>query len=985
MSMKSVGEKYEGVEGAEGARLEKSVEWLKEGRALTPELLSREFNIAESTAKKTLRSLRRSSIPLEHDEDEDRYSLPVDDPRYLGKTEFHEPRDIANYLKGEIEGVNKGLKNHEWEEKESATVLALNETGWGSSFHDPVVEDGLTYKLKELEERRGEEYIEDNFAAVLNGTNPRVPRRSYKTARQAQRALGINPDKIENESVQEVANKSEFAEFIRNYGNEAKLPDEIPPDLEAGVWETEEEKKRDLENGIKKWESQEDKEQFWDYVERVYEGFEEDFDIEKNKQKITNMQDAIDVEKSYIDQLYDALDYEFPLYVHMGEQDEKNIEELMDLKIVEMDKKKQERLETLQEKIEERKDSLKEFTSYIEDANKYEELYGDLKEHIDRLEEGTASFRELEGFEEHLEEYDIEGEAEDIYEEVMEEQEKMTQKIRELELNENAMLRDLALGKFAKVFGWSFMQADQTEQLRTLAENEYKEYLHQLGEVKKVAKESDLMRFELGGFEIDVAHNLNVASDEPLITGFKKEKEKYKEKADNDADLFLTGHHGGLKATQYVRDRGEDANSHTWMVSLPTLMDSQLLEEEGEEEGLNLLKDVKRKYKGLNNSAATLLEIKIEEGPNGEKRRRVAIEPWSEEYLKNLGKQLNGEGFPGLDFTDDEDRVHIASRGDDQIGSPHSMRYLYQPLGEEAIDEDFSNIFEWLQDRKESDSEAYIFEGGDTLQGNDIFPQQMTEGEMFYGQDILDIKSEILSVFEDEEVSFESHEEYYEYLRDADLEGETQMALDYIELRNRAQTPINDIDKQGERVKELISNRYNELLEKYNFELKFFDGNHYNRNQEGLDEGKRMEQMIDSQHKEHVESYSGLKDGDANFMIGEESGGRGLQVKAKHRPTGRGSENVDKMVNSEIEESTDIASWWDKHTPAFAWWDDTYHFMPGSVQATSLFTKNFTSDPSEMGAVYFTRPSQREINWARFEHVAVEGKSPFPASESNEE
>ncbi len=678
-----------------------------------------------------------------------------------------------------------------------------------------------------------------------------------------------------------------------------------------------------------------------DVLEEFLEDLDDEIDLEEMKYKISNLSEAADVVQENIETLYDAVNDEFDLYLHQGEQDKLNIEELEELKIQEYSEQQKERMEGLKDKMQSRNEMLQSLKERLQEGT------GDYDEEIREIEEqleGQAKPSDLE-----LEELGIDPEDFAEYEEALDLQAELLEDIREAELNLDAMMVEKALGSFADVMNRRYLEPDEASIMRALAELEYKEYLHSIGNVKDIASEPELQHLEIGGYDIDVAHNMNLASDEPLLSGYEKEVEKYRKRSDGDADLFLTGHHGVLHAEPYIHGRGEDANDHTWVVQLPTFLDKEAMEEYGEDAGLNLLKDVKRLNKDLFSSAATMLEMKVEEGPDGELRQRLVIEGWDEEYLKNLGRQLEGENFPGRDFTEDDEMEHIIARGDDQIGAPHSLKFLYEPLIEEVIDEDFYNIHDWIDDYDIDPSEVTVVEGGDAFQGNDIYPAQMTEGGMHQGRQELELKEAVISQFEDADVEFETREDYYGYLEDNDLDSMTMKALDYLEVRNRAQVPITSLGKQGERVEELVE-EYEQLIEE-GASFIGVDGNHFNRNHEGMEEAKRISQMISSDLKksDRVQTASGLDDGDGTFEIGD------LQVRIKHRPTGRGRSNRSKQVNQTIEEDTDVVVNADKHIPGFSFKDGVQYVMPGSAQATNLFVKGFTDAPAESGAVYLSR------------------------------
>ncbi|MDY6777357.1 MAG: hypothetical protein SVU32_01715, partial [Candidatus Nanohaloarchaea archaeon] len=846
------------------------------------------------------------------------------------KSEYHDKEDIANYLRGEVEGLHRELNNDEWEEKESITLLGVSEAGLSTKFSSDDAWDGLAYKLQEKVEE-GELDPSDNFGAVLNGgVLPRISKWNYKTARQAYRALDEFEGKDPNVTANTVKDQDALEELIEDHN----LPDD-----------------EDLRQ---------------QYLDDVQEKMEEL--VKGNEYKITNLQEATEVAEQKIGQLYDAAGEDFDLFVHMGEQDEANIEDLEELKIQELTDEQEERMEMLTEKIQARNDTLQSLKREIEEVygDEYHEIAQEIEEHV--AEEKDP--RELD-----LEDYDIDQDDLDVYQEALDMQEDLLKDIREIELNRNAMLVEQAFGEYANVFNRTHLEADQAELMRKLAELEYEEYYHQIGNVEEIASESELLDLELGGFDIDVAHKLHY-TDTPLKTGFKKEKERYKDRTDGEADLFLTGHHGPFKAQQFVHGRGEDENDHTWIVQMSTFMDEEMLEEYGSDEGLHQLKDVKRLEKGLFDSTVSLLELKVEEGPDGELRKRFAIEGWDGEYLKKLGEQLNGDAEPGTDFADTDERRHIVARGDDQIGAQHEMEYLYEPLTEEVIEEDFHNIEEWI-DGVEDDTT--IIEVGDAFQGTDIYEGQQAEGSMFLGVEDLELKGAILSVFEDDDVRFESEQEFYEYLEENDLDTTTQQALDYAEKRNRAQVPIANMGQQGERVEELLVDSYEELLDR-GADIILVDGNHYNDNQESLSESKRLETMFDDVFDDAIQTADGNSDGDGTFYLENEEGDQ-LQVRAKHRPQGYGSETVDKILDQALEKDTDVFVAGHLHVPSFGKQQDVLAMMPGSAQATNDFVKGFKDAPAEKGAVYLEVPADPEKKEFRFEHVSVKGINPLSAEE----
>ncbi|MDY6771688.1 MAG: hypothetical protein SV186_07095 [Candidatus Nanohaloarchaea archaeon] len=929
--MKTVNEYQDNPE----ARYQKEFEWLKQGDELDSRYLAEEFDISPSTAREDLSALsdRLGLEPERGDHGRHVYSLPVDDPGYLEKSEVREADDIANYLFGEASGMHRDLNNDEWEEKESMTLLTMSELGWGTKFSSEEAVDALAYKLEEKIDA-DELDPDENFGIVMNGgVLPRISKWNYKTARHAYRALAEWEENESDSTVEELRDTDQLAEY---------LEDENIPD---------------------------DPEEREEFLAGVQEKMDEVLD--GNENMLTNLQEASEYAEAQVDKIYDALGAEADLYMHMGEQDEANIEDMEELKIQELTDEVEDRMETLQEKIDSRNDMLQTMSRELADleGEQYDEVREEIEEHL----ANDRDPRELE-----LEDYDIDSSDLETYEEALEEQEDLIKEIREMEHNRNAMLVEKAFGEAADWGNRKYLPPDKSVLARKLAELEYEEYYHQIGNVEEVDRESDVTRFDVGGFTVDLAHKLHYTNT-PLKTGFKKEKRKYKDRQDEEADLFLTGHHGPFKAQQFVHGRGEDENDHTWMVQLSTFMDPEKLEENGLEEGLTQLQDVKRMGKGLFDSTVSLINMTVEEGPDGELRKRFNVEGWDGEYLKRLGEQLNGEKVPGKDFADTDDRQHVVARGDDQIGAQHDMEYIYEPLTEEVIAEDFHNIDEWM-DGLEGD--ATVIEVGDAFQGTDVYDGQQQEGSMYLGMEELDLKSAIISVFEDEDVEFESKDEFYDFLQETDLSSETQMALDYADHRDKRQVPVNNIAKQGELVEELLVDNYEELIDR-GADMIIVDGNHYNDNLDGLSESERLLEIFDSEYHDEIRTGDGNGDGDGTFYL-EGEDGETLQVRAKHRPTGYGAETVDKLLDQAVEQDTDLFVAGHLHVPSFGKQNDLMAMMPGSAQATNDFVKGFTDAPAEKGAVYLSMPSDPDKKEFEFEHVSVKGLNPLTGAADEE-
>lgn len=922
--MKSAEEYHDDPE----ARRAKELEWLKQGQELDSQYIAEEFQVSPSTARSDLAELHEG-LGLDRERDEDGrhvYSLPVDDPSYLAKSEYHDPEDVANYLQGEAAGLHRDLTNQDWEEKGSMTLLATSELGLGTKFASEEAWDGLAYKLQEKVEE-GELDPDEDFGVVMDGgVLPRISKWNYKTARHAYRALAEWDEKEAGDDVQELRDSEKLAEYIED--------ENLPEDPE-------------------------EREEFLAGVQEKMDAV-----LDGNEHMLTNLQEATEYAEAQVDKIYDALGTDAGLYVHMGEQDEANIEDMEELKIQELSDEVEERMENLQEKIDSRNELLQAMSQEIEemDDDRYEDVKDEIEAHI---EEGRDP-RELD-----LDEYDIDTTDVDTYDEVLDQQEDLIKDIRELEHNRNAMLVEKAFGEAANWGNRKYLSPNNSVKARKLAELEYEEYFHQIGNVEELAQESEVMDFELGEFTVDLAHKLHYTNT-PLKTGFSKEKDKYKNRSGDNADLFLTGHHGPFKAQQFVHGRGEDENDHTWMVQLSTFMDPELLEEHGLDEGLTQLQDVKRMGKGLFDSTVSLIEMTVEEGPDGELRKRFSIEGWDGGYLKDLGEQLNGEKVPGLDLTDTDDVHRIVARGDDQIGAQHDMEFLYEPLTEEVIEEDFNNISEWMDGLEE---DTTIIEVGDAFQGTDIYEGQEAEGSMYLGMGELDLKSAIVSVFEDQDVEFGSSEEYYDFLAEHDLGSDTMAALDYADHRDKRQVPVNNIAKQGELVEELLVDNYEELIDR-GADMIIVDGNHYNDNMEGMSESQRLQEIFDSAYDGSIRTADGNHDGDGTFQL-EGDDGQTLQLRAKHRPTGRGKETVDKILDQALEDETDIFVSGHLHVPSFGKQGDVMAMMPGSAQATNDFVKGFTDAPAEKGAVYLEVPQDPEKKEFTFEHVSVKGVNPL--------
>ncbi|MCJ7428760.1 MAG: hypothetical protein MUP66_00035 [Candidatus Nanohaloarchaeota archaeon QJJ-5] len=860
------------------------------------------------------------------------YDLGLEEFSETQMPELQSADQQARYIADMVTGAREALHNNKYSDKDDdVNLLYLSEPGFGTKFHNEDAWDAL------LEEVEGE----DLDGVVFNGDAVAwVPKRYYKTASQHQDALGY----LEDED-----GEDEFNSLLQTHYIEKLVDDELTAQYLP-----------------------EDEEQRQAQLREIADNVDQKLDSPEGYRKITDINDSLEFTRRRIQELQDVTDEDVPLFFKFGEGMDQWVEDMVDYKVSELSDALEERMEGLEQKIETYYDVLdqvqdtasRDLSSMIgadpfgEDANPLD---------LDLDVEGV-------NLDDHIE--DDYNKAIELQKDLTEMAEEMKQFIRSKELNLNAMLVERAIGEYAQVFGRSYLDRKERDMVKTLAELEVEEEIHSLGNVQALDDESGLMTIDVNGYEIDITHG-HFASDEPLKYGLDRVMEEYKRRDKEPGDMLLAAHEGEYTIQPMNQGRSEIDDDPTYIVQGSTFMDKELLEEYGWDEGLNLNKDVKRLIKGLHDGTASMVNLSLEEAPDGELRKVIEAEGWGVSDLKDKGEQARGKTKPGRDTSFDP--LHFVVRGDDHFGAPHYWKDLHEGLTDHLVEEDFTWIHDML-DRIEdgeidgSVDDVVVMEMGDALHGYDNFDHQQIEGEQKLDHEMGELQSEIINVLEGDDVSFEDPMEVGQYLAENDVGAETQLALSYAQKYQNNADAMGKIEDQKDLVDETLVQEYERLLDR-GVTVAVTSGNHGNNGTDtGHDEAREVKRWFDDEYEDQILVASGEKSGRDMFHL--EDFDSDVVMKAQHGPRGNGKNASTKAVRDESLE--DFAGYGHRHTPFFVKKESRQAASGGSSQSSNQFSKEIISpdESPQRGAMYVTRSKDSDDGRFKIRHVPVRGLVP---------
>lgn len=863
------------------------------------------------------------------------YDLGLDVFTETQMPELQSADQQARYIADVVTGAREALHNNKYSDKDDdLNLLYLSEPGFGTKFHNEDAWDAL------LDEVEGEDFD----GVVFNGDSVAwVPKRYYKTASQNQDALGF----LEDED-----GEDEFNSLLQTHYIEKLVDDELTAQYLP-----------------------EDEEQKQEQLRKIADNVDDKLDSPDGYRKITDIDDSLEFTRRRINELQEATEEDVPLYFKFGEGMDQWVEDMVDYKVSELSDALEDRMDGLEQKI----DTYYDILGQVQDAASRdissmigEDPFGDGANPLD------LDLDEI-NLEDHLE--DDYNKAIELQKDLTEMAEEMKQFIRSKELNLNAMLVERAIGEYAQVFGRSYLDRKERDMIKTLAELEVEEEIHGLGNVQAIDDESGLMTVDINGYEVDITHG-HFASDEPLKYGLDRVMKEYKRREKDPGDLLLAAHEGEYTIQPMNGGRSEMDDDPTYVVQGSTFMDQDLLEEYGWDEGLNLNKDVKRLIKGLHDGTASTVSLSLEEAPDGELRKVIEADGWGVGDLKQDGEEARGRTKPGRDT--DFDPLHFIVRGDDHYGAPHHWKDLHEGLTDHLIEEDFNWIHDML-DRIESGEidgsldDVVVMEMGDALHGYDNFDHQQVEGEQKLDHEMGELQSEIISLLEGEDVSFDDPMEVGNYLASNNVKAETQLALSYAEKYQNNADAMGTIEDQKDLVDHNLVKEYEQLLDR-GVNLAVTSGNHGNNGTDtGHDEARGITRMFDDEYEDQIMIASGEKSGRDMFHM--EDFNSDVVMKAQHGPRGRGKNASTKAARDKSLE--DFSGYGHLHTPFFVKKGDSQAAAGGSSQSSNQFTKEIIApdESPQRGSMYVMRSKDSDDGRFQVRHVPVRGLIPTLAEE----
>ncbi|MFB6144503.1 MAG: hypothetical protein ABEJ98_04290 [Candidatus Nanohaloarchaea archaeon] len=894
---------------------------------------------------------------------ETEYSMAFD-MSYLEKPELSTTQDQINYLTAEVLGVHDELRNAELEEKESLRILGIGEPALGTKLYSSEAWTGLAYKLEELREEHGEDYFsDDNFRAVTTGSViPRLPTFYSITNNEDFKML------------KKLSSKGDGDEFEREVNDVVDMIEDEET-IEAVL----EERFAEVNGGKES------------HVKELKQALSEEMDVEEVAQKIVSYEEAIESVEQEFGKISEAIGRDVPLMIADGEEGRKNRKDLKEIKIQNYSEEVKETAEKLGEDLEQMYDKLNTLRDALQQVHDEvdDEDYSGTIEQLEEMEVQdllSQSFSDMD-IDENLETYqDIQQLEEEINSGIQRLETSISSKKMDLgaELAEESVKN--ALGPSgAKILNRTNIEADANEILEKMTEKEYEKLHENIDNIDLKARVNDkgLLSFELNGWTVEAAHNLNSRSDTTLKSGQEEMIRERQLVSDEEPDLYLSGHHGPTMVQNYKEDRGPLTDFVT-ALQLSTFQDREKVRD-AKKDGIRNNWHVKRLDKGLFDSSVVLAELEVKEGPEGNLHKVPSFKVWDGEYLENIGKQIKVENFVEKHeeekieafarelrpetppekavekfrerFSEERDEEFIEAfrdvyvegndykqqntmemevRGDDQIGAPHNMRFGHQTPAEEMIP------FQFAWQEKHASPDRKIIDVGDSIQGTDIYYHQESESSAAKG-------------FEQDELVEGVEENMREYIGKKLVEaGEDDSPLDsvvpnrvveavkYASKRNTLQEPEMDLSKQFRKMWKLLDQPYSELVED-GAELYLVSGNHVNDNMKG----KNMDESIMRET-----NFPGKTGEDVHIVRGASSTGRAIKqignndALLTHKNTGTGKSKPQKILKDPLAGEVDLMFTGHSHQATFVKKNGFRGFAPATQQPSNdLVDQVISGDP----------------------------------------
>lgn len=865
---------------------------------------------------------------------------------YMDKPDLSSQEDKLNFLAGEALGVNEDYRKARAEEKGEAHVLMVGEPNTGTKLSSPKAWRGLAYKLSEIREEEGDDYFSDEkFRMYVGGSViPRVPLFYSIT----------NDEDLELlDSVDETEDYDERVENIEEALEDSTLEEVIGDRVVSE-----------------------------DRVDDVMAMIDDSIDEDELARKIVDYEMAIESIEEEFGKVSDAIGRDVPVVLADGEEGRENRKEIKEADIQNYVNKVRDIGEEIDENIDEMMDAVRQVNETLEE---YEDVSGDLRDRLTGIDEEDLIDGELVDT---LEETDVPEEAEDHVDEMRERRREIQDAIDDLEttismkktevgaLNAEKAVREALGPGGAKILSRTNIKADWNEILNEATDAQYRKLHEDIDNVdfREIVYDGDIATFELNGNVVQAAHNLNGNSDVPLKYGHERMINQREQMSDVDPDLFINSHHGQGRVRFVRKGRGMDSDIMA-AVQVGTFQDGREVVE-AKKEGMDSNWDVKRHQKGMYDSTVMLAELDHEE-VDGKVVKTPRFRAWAEEDLRNIGRQLEVEEFLeevedrkleqflddhsledefepdefredfretfgrededlmsaffetqvlGFDYKEDE-MQGVSLIGDSQLGAPHGLRWAHQTPIEDMLELEI----DYIED--ETPDDQILVDIGDAVQGWDAFRGQGTEnyierGDMFNESWIRPVR---------------------ERVEEAGGGPEEKLAADeVVSKRVTLQQPSQHLHQQLNRVRELIDDRVEQMIEEDSLGRAYIGtGNHENNNLRG-------DNNIDGAGlRENGFARAKIEDGEVEIMEGTTDGSRehleigDNEVLVSHKSSGRGKDKNDKMLNSNRPPSVDVEYSGHDHQAALAFQNRATLDEEESREATGDDFLTVTATPAD--------------------------------------
>lgn len=682
--------------------------------------------------------------------------------------------------------------------------------------------------------------------------------------------------------------------------------------------------------------------------------------------KITNMSQAIDNSRRALVPLAESLDNSVWHYL-LGEEDNKNTEALIEIKVNEYvatheqrkrDEKQKERLEFEVDKLngelsqlEQRYTLLRELRNGVNPNAKKDTATTYIAEFLEKREEDINKLEDPDKFHrlvgKSTKRQHLTDKVNQLDEDLKKQRTEFKQKQRALKDVTHALSaqeREREAAQFHSITKRRHIKPDQAELLRGQAKDEYNSNLYSVlpGSQLHVhsGNEVDLV---VDGVHVNFAHSASIRSRSPGLTDVKRTKEKQKQllrEGHSLPDLAVTAHGAGGFRMEAMGKEYESIENYVdretpevcMAMQLPTLQDVEKLRVLTHKRIKNA--HTERYEKGNYSSGAVFYKVK----ETGEHEvtmvttkellrmadigdRIVELESYehpSPEHtseIEALYEQLKFEPTTGSVFTD----IHF--------GAPNKEG---RPTNYEVFEKSAAYV-------RENGLPDVLVINGDILHG--CLERHFGSNEQYYGKGPVELKQEI----------------------DA-LEGTPEAKLEQLEKiidRAHSQIPITVVSKQLREAKKRLIPLAHKVLENGGHVV-FTSGNHYNETSKFLDEATDLVNLLDMKYIDspQVVAFDGFGDKYGMGQVDLE----GVMLYCSHGPT-RGSDNVTgglRQVKGSMREA-DVAVYGHVHHCGGGHGGDTFVVVGAGMQTWNPYLDRIGMEAGLRGIVNFAYDQDKEV------------------------